>query len=154
MRMSTGGRRKTIHPSSESRFRLSTQQIFFTYPQYECGRQELFNFLNEKCRLIKAVIAVETHEDGQKHMHAYAKFEKKLNIRDAAYFDKDGHHPNFQSVRNATASITYCRKEDPTPLEFGLDQSEEELNNIYELAKTTPEESYFETCRKNKVSIH
>jgi len=41
------------------------------------------------------IIAQEKHEDGNLHIHAWMKLDRKVNIGDPAIFDISGYHPNM-----------------------------------------------------------
>lgn len=142
---------ETNHPS----FRLQAKHIFLTYPQYECDKRLLLQHLQGLYPIQRAIIARELHADGNPHMHCYIEFKKKISTTNQRRFDYDGKHPNVSKCGNVQATIQYCQKEDMDPLTYGIDNNDdEEIDNIYDLARTLEEENFFNTCRKKKVIIH
>lgn len=138
---------QTIHPS----FRVQAKHFSLTYPQFSCDRQEIFAFFATKGDLKRAIVAIESHQDGNKHLHVYLEYQRKINIKRQSFFDFMGAHPNLQATRNPNAWINYCRKEDKEALVYGF--SEQPIINLFDLARETPEEEYFEKCRTEK-GIH
>lgn len=130
-------------------FRITAKSFFLTYPQCNEEREALKTLLDTKGKLVYYLIGREQHEDGNFHLHALATFEKKLNIKRTTFFDLNGHHPNIQVAKNIPALKNYITKEDESPLTNQI-----ETDNLYDLARITPEETFFETCRKQRVSIH
>lgn len=143
---------ETIHPLPNA-FRINAKSFFLTYPQCQLQKEELKAFLDTKGRIIFLLIGLEHHEDGQPHLHALVTFDKKLNVKRQTFFDTNGYHPNIQAVKNLQAVKNYIQKEDLNPLLYNTDE-QDEIDNLYDLARATPEEEYFEICRKKKVSIH
>lgn len=143
----------SIHPQERSgNFRLNAKHLFLTYPRFSTEKQQLFDYINSKYPIKRAVIAEEQHQDGEKHLHAYVEFNRKLDLRHWDIFDYQGHHCNLQAARKPEACIQYCQKEDATPLLFGtLDQSP--IESLCELAESTPEESeWIDLCFQKKVN--
>jgi len=139
--------RNENHPS----FRIQAKSFFLTYPQCEASKEDLFALLGTKGVIVHATIGQETHEDGNHHLHALVTYERKINVKRNDFFDLESYHPNVQACRNVIATKTYIKKEDLDPFIYDKD-GEGELN-LYDLARTTPEEEFFEICRKQKVSI-
>lgn len=135
-------------------FRLYSKTFFLTYSQCELSKEELHELLATKGKIVKMAIGRETHEDGNHHLHAIVKYEKKINVRNERFFDLNNHHPSIESPRNIQASINYCCKEDQNPLLLDCQQEIHADIDLYTLAKETPENEYYEICRKKKVSIH
>lgn len=142
----------SIHPSSNN-FRINAKSFFLTYPQCNATKEDLKTFLDTKGRTTYLLIGRETHEDGAYHLHALVTYERKLNVKRQNYFDFQEYHPNIQAARNLQAVKTYIQKEDTEPL-IVSNQSEDDDDNLYDLARVTPEENFFELCRKRKVTIH
>lgn len=149
--MNTSSNNEYIHPSSKS-FRINAKSFFLTYPQCSLSKQELKDFLDTKGRSTYILIGRELHEDGQPHLHALVSYEKKLNVKRETFFDILGYHPNIQAAKNIQALKNYIQKEDIEPLIVASEESDE-IDNLYDLARVTPEEEFFEKCRKLKV-IH
>jgi len=136
-------------------FRLNAIHVFLTFPRFACNPQELWNYINAIYPIKKSIIATETHEDGQLHMHAYINFAKKVDIRHWDKFDYEGNHCNIQRARKPIACIKYLDKEDMNPHIYGSLISDE-IDDIYDFGRTlleetqTPEEDYFNACRIQK----
>jgi hypothetical protein len=150
LHMNTSSNNESIHPLRKQ-FRINAKSFFLTYPQCPLQKDELKAFLDTKGRVTYTIIGRETHEDGHYHLHALVTYETKLNVKRETFFDFDGYHPNTQAAKNVPALKNYISKEDPAPLIFST--APEEIDNLYDLARVTPEEEYFEKCRKLKV-IH
>lgn len=54
-------------------------------------------------------IAQEDHEDGNKHLHAFIKYEKKVQFA-ATRWDLGEYHGNYQQARSYLAVERYCKK--------------------------------------------
>lgn len=95
--------------------RFQSAQYFLTYPRCDEGIESLWAYLityePNGAKPVKLLIAEETHEDGGKHLHAYVKYNEKLNSRNPRLFDFNGHHGNYQTARSAKAVIGYCTKD-------------------------------------------
>lgn len=134
-------------PSIQRNFRIQAKSFFLTYPQCNQTRQALKDFLHTKGRVTYYLIGQETHEDGGYHLHALVTYEKKLNVKSQNFFDFNGCHPNTQAAKNIPALKNYITKEDLEP----LTSTPTDDDNLYDLARVTPEEEFFEICRKRKV---
>lgn len=58
----------------------------------------------------------EFHEDGDEHRHAFIKYARKFNCKDASHFDLDGpddttYHPNIQAARSPAKVKRYVIKD-------------------------------------------
>lgn len=98
-----------------AKFYLCAQGFFLTYPHCSLTKDEVHEQL-EKCgEILNGVIAVEAHEDGTPHVHAYIRYTKQKHVRQANFFDlKKGEevfHGNYQTARNAIAVSKYCKKD-------------------------------------------
>jgi len=92
-------------------FRFNAKRAFLTYPRTgDLAAQSLLDFLRDTRGAIWYCVALEQHEDGGNHLHAYAEWAERLDVRDERYFDLDGCHPNIQSVRNRTSVLKYIQK--------------------------------------------
>lgn len=101
-------------------FRINARNLFLTYPN--CGaKQECFTFLKRRfdADLRYLLVAQETHESGEPHLHAVVCLSRKINITGASSLDFNGHHGDYKAARDLAASITYCKKDDPVPLTYG-----------------------------------
>lgn len=119
--------------SSNSNFRISSKNIFLTFPQcpfpLESFKQNLLDFF-ESFEIEKGVCSQENHQDGNQHLHAYLCLKKKFESRNIAVFDSlvsPAKHPNIVSrLRGGPlATIQYVIKEGnyqvlPSPESFDL----------------------------------
>lgn len=68
----------------------------------------------------------EAHEDGTPHMHAYVSLTKEYRCRgEHSALRINGQYPNVQSVKNKFKWLTYLKKSDTEPLEYGMSLSED-----------------------------
>lgn len=72
------------------------------------------------------MVSREQHADGATHFHCWVQFPRKKDIRNQAFFDWQGTHPNIQATNNLRAWKTYICKdgdhtEDPQEREQGQD---------------------------------
>jgi len=101
-------------------FRLSARNLFLTYPN--CGDKDaLFEFLQSKFpdTLRFLLVAKETHQSGEPHLHAVVSLSRKSNFKRHDCLDFSGHHGDYKAARDLDASIAYCKKDDPEPKIFG-----------------------------------
>lgn len=92
-------------------FRFNAKRAFLTYPRSgDLTKERLLQFLRDDRGALWYCVGLEQHEDGGNHLHAYAEWANRLDVRDERHFDLDGHHPNVQSVRNRTSVLKYCQK--------------------------------------------
>lgn len=92
-------------------FRFNSKSAFLTYPQ--CGslsKERVLEFLRDTLSADWYSVGLEQHEDGGNHIHAYAEWNTRRNIRTSSYFDVDGQHPNIQSARCKTNVLRYVQK--------------------------------------------
>lgn len=109
--------KKISKPKTKGTFRLNCQNVMLTYPQTKMCREQLLKELQRKFPFIdEYLIAEETHEDGNPHLHAFFHSSKKLDIKNAKTLDICGEHGNYQNPDSKVAWIAYCLKEDKTPL--------------------------------------
>ena len=95
-------------------FTLKGKTVFLTYPQCSTPKESLLDHLKQllEHKDIKyATVGQEQHEDGNPHLHAFVWLNKEIHVRDRAFFDFEGHHPNIQSARNKADVIKYCQKD-------------------------------------------
>lgn len=117
-------------------FRLQGKHIFLTYPRADRveSKNLLLSFLRDKVPTpIKWAIAEERHQDGGVHYHVLLGYQHRVDIRDHAFFDYMGHHPNIQTARNHKQVLTYVLKEDQHPLVSGFEQVLDE--DIYKVVR-------------------
>lgn len=98
-----------------STFLMKAKGFFLTYPQVTNADLDLayfFDSIKLKSDLItKLLVAEESHQDGNKHFHAYVGTCSRISIRDPAFWDVAGCHGNYQSARSPNAVVKYCSKD-------------------------------------------
>lgn len=105
--------------------RLQAKNWLLTFPQCSVTKEEaLEKLLNTQktppFSVQGAIVAQETHADGNHHLHIAIFLEKKIRIRDQTYWDFIvSKHGNYQTMKSVKGSIAYLKKEDQTPLIYG-----------------------------------
>lgn len=120
-------------------FRLSTKQLFLTYPQCNLSKENAWIHLEELLRpkkIIQYVVAHELHLNGDDHLHCYIKLEKVVETQNEKYFDlpktlvaADGDnsntslfwHGNYQGCRSMKNVLKYCTKKEDYISNFDVD---------------------------------
>lgn len=92
-------------------FNYTGRLFFFTYARTDKTCDDLFQFLQSRRDIRRAVIVKELHADGEPHLHAAVEFSSRLQTRRADFFDFDERHPNVARVRTWGACVNYCRKD-------------------------------------------
>lgn len=146
-----------INPPHSMSFRLSAKYLLLTYPN--CGdKQACYNFLIDKFDDAKYIlVAQETHQSGEPHLHAFIALTKRCNFKRADCLDFNGFHGNYQVARDKHASVTYCKKDDANPLEYGhLEASRESKWAIARTASSRDEfmEAVADADYKTFVCFH
>lgn len=115
---------------TSSNFRFSARNVFLTYSTIErFTTASPGAFRDAVIALLLGLgcqhycVAIELHRNGEHHVHACAKFSRKLDSRSADVFDVFGVHPNIQSARCYSAVLAYCKK-DANFVEETVQQSE------------------------------
>lgn len=110
---------KILHMTTN---RNPLQKWFITFPK--SGSVEKTDFLKilEELSLTYYIICKETHLDGTPHLHAVIWLKDKLSKSKVLKFFKEKYPDSnkrihVKSVRNLSASIEYCKKEDAQYLE-------------------------------------
>ena len=92
-------------------FRFNAKRAFLTYPRSgDLTKEQLLEFLRDERGALWYCVGLEQHEDGGNHLHAYAEWTDRLDVRDERHFDLAGQHPNVQSVRNRASVLKYVQK--------------------------------------------
>lgn len=85
-----------------------------TYPQSLFDFDDLYTHFTSIAPVQYCRIGLETHEDGNPHLHAVVHFESKQQLG-ARRFDFRDRHPNVQTVGRTRQDwdrvVTYCGKE-------------------------------------------
>lgn|SRR6266566_3415382 len=135
----------------EKRFDWNAIQIFATYSQAPDLTREIIRDWYLKEGAVEYVVGQEAHEDGGKHFHVYAKFEKKKRTRNPRYFDINGYHPNVSAPRSVKACFEYCTKDDENPLSnFVPGEKKKDANTRWGeiLDGAADRKAFFELVRK------
>lgn len=96
-------------------FRLSSKNVFLTYPRCDSPKEELLAHL---VTLLTAYtphirVAHELHDDEGHHLHAFIRLERKLDTRSERFFDYRGFHPNIVSkIRSLVSVFEYVSKDE------------------------------------------
>lgn len=109
---------------------------------------------------IYVLVAQESHEDGNKHLHALVCFKKEKNFKATNCFDIDNHHPNIQSCRSLEASYLYVMKDGeyveqgtkPFSITRLLKKSGVEKDKHAEMIQCASRESLLKYCINNSIS--
>lgn len=105
-------------------FRIQARSYAITYPRCGVDRSPFDEKFKLLFRPVSYASAREQHADGGYHMHVFADFGKKYDVRSARHFDLaiDGntYHPNIQKCRNRKQWLVYISK--------GEDHSANELS--------------------------
>lgn len=94
-------------------FRFAAKKAFLTYAQATNieSKESLLNHLKSLHNATKVIVCREEHEDEGQHFHALVEFRTRLQSRNAAYFDFQGHHPNIQVPRRLQDVLAYIIKD-------------------------------------------
>lgn len=91
-------------PTEVSKFRFNAAQIGLTYscptggPNPISTKEQILEVIGKVSPTIgleQYIISVERHKNDEKHYHVYARYEKKLDIRNSRAWDVAGVHPNI-----------------------------------------------------------
>lgn len=101
---------------------LKIKTWFLTYPQNDASKEALLSELKDIDHVLEYLIAIERHQDGNAHLHAYVKFKTGVFLKDAPdtfnVLDKRG---DYQPTRSCKAVVKYCSKKDDYICNFDLD---------------------------------
>lgn len=83
-------------------FRFKSKSLFLTYPQCDTPLETFFEKLKSKFgeNIEKGVCSQETHQDGNKHLHAAIAMKKAIQTTNSRFFDDlvvPPKHPNINS---------------------------------------------------------
>lgn len=115
----------------EKKFRINAKSFANTYPQSGDLTKEHVNEWYKKKGAIECVVALEQHQDGTPHIHVYAKFPFKLNIKSSEHFDIDGHHGNYTACKSKEKWVRYIKKAgDYLELDLPFDADDYEQSTV------------------------
>lgn len=83
-----------------------------TYPQCAIEPHDALEKLRarHKVAIKDYVIASELHKDGNRHLHAFLRYESRVTWSPTLW-DIDGHHGNYQQAKSWKSVIQYCTKD-------------------------------------------
>lgn len=101
-------------------FNFNRKTVFLTYAQSDClTKEDVLAHWKAKHELSEYIVALERHQDGSPHIHAYLHFQKQVHTRNERYFDLVSphcgkqFHPNIKTPSKADAKQNvkqYCIK--------------------------------------------
>jgi len=100
-----------------TKFRFNASKVFLTYSQVtrKFNPQLVLSRISAKAGVEEYLIAQERHKDGGYHIHAYFKFDKKLDYSSESCFDikywNVSHHPNIQKPKSRYKLFRYIKKD-------------------------------------------
>jgi len=99
----------------EKGFRFTSSKVFLTYAQADdLSRDRLLSALGD-LGYYKIYAGEELHSDGGKHYHVIAfDSKKKVDIKNARYWDIDGRHPNVRHIKSFEKAYFYVSKDGNT----------------------------------------
>ena len=83
---------------------------FCTWPHCPLSKEDALEQLRARYELVEYVIAEEKHADGEPHLHAFLKLDRRVNFK-ASMFDVAGYHGNYQPAKSWRAVQEYCKKD-------------------------------------------
>lgn len=96
---------------SKKKFRLQAKNFFLTYPQCPTTKEVALERIKGKWKDVKSLVCQEEHQDGNKHLHIFLQFDKRIHTTKADYFDFiGGQHGNYQTARSCRDVIKYVTK--------------------------------------------
>lgn len=99
-------------------FRIDSKSWFLTWPQCNLSKEDCLEQLQQKKKILGAVVCRELHEDGNPHLHAYVLLPKRFNCRDPRFWDLGPFHGKYEKARNIDHCSKYIKK-DGDYIEFG-----------------------------------
>lgn len=83
---------------------------FCTWPQCPIGKSACLEELQSRYKIAEYVIAEELHKDGNAHLHAFIKLEKRKKFS-AHMFDIMGYHGDYRIAKSWRAVVEYVKKD-------------------------------------------
>lgn len=103
---------------------------FLTYPKCPIKKEDALtiletNFPNQTIK--EYIVAEEEHEDGEPHLHAFIKFDKKIKFTQR--FDLLEYHGHYEPAKCWKAVEKYCKKKEISFLILTLKQQKETIKD-------------------------
>jgi len=92
--------------------RVYAKGYFLTYPKCDIPKETALGLIRQcdNHEIIEYVVAEEKHEDGSPHLHAFIKYDKKVEWKPTKW-DISDFHGEYQVSRSWNAVKTYCKKD-------------------------------------------
>lgn len=90
--------------------RIKAKGWFCTWPKCPIGKNAALEELMDKYVLKEYVICEEEHKDGDLHLHAFLKLDKRVYFK-PDMFDLQGYHGEYQVAKSWRAVINYVKKD-------------------------------------------
>lgn len=93
-------------------FRVNARHFLLTFAQCPLDPNDaLYHLVCTFDTLLACRVAQESHQTGDKHLHAWLQFQTKYDCRHQDLFDISGYHPNIQACKNPKKALNYLAKE-------------------------------------------
>ena len=106
-------------------FRMQGKCFFLTYPKCDVTKEDCLRSLELKGDIEEYIICREKHQDETNHLHVYVKYRVKKDIKNNKYFDLEGQHGSYETVKNKFAVMKYVQKGDDYISNFDLKVKED-----------------------------
>ena len=93
-------------------FRFCSAQVFLTYPQCTLSKEDVLDHFEGKWGIKSYMVSKEEHANGGFHIHAYFRFNRKLDLSSERCFDINEFHPNIvANIRSPKKVLEYVKKD-------------------------------------------
>lgn len=100
------------------RFRVNAKKFLLTYARCPEDPEHIFQVLDRRRKIARAVGCIELHQDGEPHVHIALEYEVKYSTTNARAWDYeydvgyDVYHPNVGVAKSWPRCLNYCRGKD------------------------------------------
>lgn len=109
-----------MEEEKKSVFRVQGKNFFITYPRCDISPAVMLAELKTHFKhMVYGKVVREKHSDEGYHLHALVQSESRVDIKNQAFLDYRGFHPNIQRCRDPSAVFHYTEKEKEDP-EFAI----------------------------------
>jgi len=129
-------------------FRIQARSVFLTYPQCPVPKEELLEHFKRTFNCSEITVGAELHEDGNPHLHAYLRFQKKFSSKDSKVFDYEQYHANVQAAKNPLKVKNYVKKGKDF-VEFSTDETDND--DIIEVCRSMSYNEWLNHCLRSKI---
>lgn len=108
----------TVAAAHKKKDKLSAISFLLTYAKCNEDPDAIFESIDKRREVEKAVGCIELHKDGTPHVHIALHFKKKLTTTNFRWFDYqydsscDISHPNVSPAGTWAKCVNYCRGKD------------------------------------------